>query len=145
MVGVGGAAVSSPVSTPGDREGSARSALRWNLVVVAIFKDEERYLEEWLAFCLCEGVEHVLLYDHCSTDDSRKLLEPWIEAGIVELIEWDLPWKNGAQAKAYADALVRLRGRTRWAAFIDIDEYLFSPTGRPLPDILQEYEGHAGI
>jgi hypothetical protein len=43
------------------------------------------------------------------------------------------------------DALRRLRGRARWAAFIDPDEFLFSPTGKSLPEVLKHYEGYAGV
>lgn len=117
----------------------------WYLTAVAIFKNEARNLDEWLAFCRLEGVDHVLLYDHSSTDDPGGVLGPWIEDGFVELFDWPLPWKEGAQTKAYIDALQRLRGRSRWAAFIDIDEFLFSPSGRLLPDVLRKFEGHAGV
>lgn len=117
----------------------------WYLSVVAIFKNESTHLDEWLAFCVSEGVEHVLLYDHSSTDDSKEVLQAWIDAGIVELIDWPVAWKEEAQTKAYLHALGRLRGRTKWAAFIDIDEFLFSPTGEALPTALRQYEGHAGV
>jgi hypothetical protein len=110
-----------------------------------MFQNEARYLDEWLAFCVLEGAERVLLYDHFSTDGARDLLWPWIEAGIVELVDWPVPWDEGAQGQAYVDALRRLRGHSRWAAFIDIDEFLFSPTGEQLPDVLRQYEDHAGV
>ena len=110
-----------------------------------MFQNEVRYLDEWLAFCLLNGVQHVLLYDHFSTDNPRELLQPWIDAGIVELIDWPVPWSDGAQGKAYVDALHRLRQRSRWAAFIDIDEFLFSPTGRSVAEVLTRYEEHAGV
>ena len=112
---------------------------------MAAIKDEARYLDEWLAFCVLQGVEHVLLYDNSSSDNTREVLEPWIDAGIVELIDWPIHWKNKAQTKAYADALRRLRGRTRWAAFIDPDEFLFSPTGKRVAEVLKEYERYAGV
>lgn len=117
----------------------------WYLTVVCMFQNEAAYLEEWLAFCLSEGVEHVLLYDNASTDISRDVLQPWIDTGFVELIDWPIKFESGAQIKAYNDALERIRGRTRWAAFIDVDEYLFSPSGRSLPETLEQYEAHAGI
>lgn len=112
---------------------------------MAAIQNEGPYLDEWLAFCMLEGIEHVLLYDNNSTDNSREVLRPWIEGGFVELFDWPLHWKSGSQTKAYLDALRRLRGRTRWAAFIDPDEYLFSPTGKRLPQVLKRYEGHAGV
>ena len=117
----------------------------WYLSAATVFQNEAPYLDEWLAFCVSEGIEHFLLYDNCSTDNFREVLEPWINAGIVELLDWPLPWKSGAQVKAFLDALERLRERSRWVAFIDIDEFLFSPTGQPLPKVLRPYEGHAGV
>lgn len=117
----------------------------WYLSAVTVFKNEASYLDEWLAFCVLQGVEHFLLYDNSSTDNAREVLEPWIAAGIVELIDWPLHWKAGAQTKAFLDALQRLRGRARWTAFIDIDEFLFSPTGKCVAEVLKDYEEHAGI
>jgi len=118
---------------------------KWYLSAVTVFKNEASYLDEWLSFCLLQGVEHFVLYDNSSTDNSREVLEPWIAAGIVDVIDWPLHWKRGAQTKAFLDALSRLRERARWTAFIDIDEFLFSPTGEPVADVLKQYEEHAGV
>ena len=41
---------------------------------------------------------------------------------------------------SFRDCLHRHRDDARWIAFIDIDEFLFSPRGRPVPDILADYE-----
>lgn len=127
------------------RAGSLSGAPDWYLTAVTVFKNEASYLDEWLAFCVLQGIEHFLLYDNSSTDNSREVLRPWIEAGIVELIDWPLHWKSRAQTKAFLDALHRLCGRVRWAAFIDIDEFLFSPTGMPVSKVLEQYEDHAGV
>jgi hypothetical protein len=125
----------------GPRHGSPA----WYLCAMTVFQNEARYLDEWLAFCVSEGIEHLLLYDNCSTDNFREVLQPWIERGIVELFDWPVHWKDGAQTKAYLDALQRVRGRARWLAFIDIDEYLFSPTGNTVSEVLKQYEAHAGV
>jgi uncharacterized membrane protein YkvA (DUF1232 family) len=129
----------------GNEASAPNGSLRWYLSAMAAIKDEAPYLDEWLAFCVSEGVEHILLYDNGSTDNSREVLQSWIAAGIVELFDWPIHWKNGAQTKAYADALRRLRGRTRWVAFIDPDEFLFSPTGKSVAEVLKRYEDHAGV
>lgn len=115
------------------------------LSVVCMFQNEAAYLEEWLAFCVLEGAEQFLLYDNASTDGSLEVLRPWIAAGLVEVIDWPVPFEHAAQLKAYNDALVRLRGQSRWAAFIDVDEFLFSPSGRTLVATLKDYEDHAAV
>jgi len=132
-------------AVPDDRSATAAASHRWYLSAVTVFQNEAAHLDEWLAFNLLEGVEHFLLYDNFSTDDAREVLEPWIAAGIVELIDWPVHWKKGAQTKAFLDALDRLRHRSRWAAFIDIDEFLFSPTGSTVAEILDLYTANAGI
>jgi hypothetical protein len=129
----------------GDAALQTRKFPLWYLSAMAAIQNEAPYLEEWLAFCMLEGIEHFLLYDNCSTDEPREVLRPWIEAGVVELLDWPIHWKAAAQTKAYMDALQRLRGRARWAAFIDPDEYLFSPTGKTVADVLRRYEEHAGV
>ena len=68
------------------------------LTVATMFKNERRWLREWLEFYLMMGVEHFLLYDNNSTDHPVEILEPYIEAGYVTYISWPpqgklSPWK----------------------------------------------------
>jgi hypothetical protein len=108
-----------------------------NLAACAIYFEEAPYLAEWIEFHRIVGVERFLLYDHESTDDHARVLEPYVEAGVVETRHW--PAESG-QAAAYDDALERERGRSRWLAFIDVDEFLFSVDYLPLPDALRAFE-----
>jgi hypothetical protein len=39
----------------------------------------------------------------------------------------------------------RHRDNSRWIAFIDLDEFLFSPTLRPVPDVLREFEEYPAV
>jgi Glycosyltransferase family 92 len=112
------------------------------LAVCAIFRDEARYLAEWVNFHRIQGVERFYLYDNRSTDDWRTELEPEIDAGIVEVQHW--PFVPG-QRSAYDHCLEHHREDARWIAFIDIDEFLFSPTGRPLPEVLRDFDLHPGV
>jgi hypothetical protein len=115
------------------------------LSICAIFKDEAPYLPEWIEFHRLVGVERFFLYDNLSVDGGREVLEPWIRAGVVSISDCSIPLGQGGQAWAYADGLERARGRTRWLAFIDLDEFLFSPGPTPLPDVLRDYEEHPGV
>jgi hypothetical protein len=112
------------------------------LAVCAIFRDEARYLAEWVSFHRIQGVEQFYLYDNRSTDDWRSELQPEIEAGIVEVQQW--PFAPG-QLSAYEDCLRRHRDDARWIAFIDSDEFLFSPTGKRLPEVLRDFDTHAAV
>jgi hypothetical protein len=112
------------------------------LAVCAIYRDEGPYLREWVEFHRLVGVERFYLYDNSSTDDHAEILRPYVEEGLVELTPWPI---HPAQIQAYEHCLLRHRSEARWIAFIDLDEFLFSPLGRSLPDVLREYEQWPGV
>jgi hypothetical protein len=89
------------------------------------------------------GVERFYLYDNRSVDHHREVLAPYLEEGIVDLTDW--PVLPPAQVHAYEDCLKRHRDEARWIAFIDLDEFLFSPTGRPVADVLSGFERWPGV
>jgi hypothetical protein len=125
------------------------------LSVCAIYKNEAHYLREWIEFHRLVGVERFFLYDNGSTDNHLDVLAPYIEDGAVTVRKWFVP--EQAQNAAYDDCLRRrlrelIRPEdsrdltdSRWIAFIDIDEFLFSPSGRPLPEILRDFEPYPGV
>ena len=111
------------------------------LAACAVFKDEASYLAEWVTFHRLMGVDRFYLYDNDSSDDWRKVLAPEIGAGIVRAMAWPGDAvQGGVQGPAYSDCIRRHSRDARWIAFIDIDEFLFSPSGRPLPDVLTEFD-----
>lgn len=113
------------------------------LAMCAIYRDESPYLAEWIEFHRQVGVERFYLYDNCSTDDHRRVLSGYVDSGLVEIRHWHVDPQP--QLPAYDDCLRSHRADARWIAFLDIDEFLFSPTGEPLPEILRDYEGAPGI
>ena len=112
------------------------------LGMAAIYRWEAENLREWVAFHRVVGVDRFFLYDNASEDDHLDALAPFIEDGSVTVHPWPV---FPGQGSAYDHALVRHGGEVRWIAFLDVDEFLFSPTGRPLPDVLRDYERHAGV
>jgi hypothetical protein len=107
------------------------------LSICAIYRDEGPYLQEWLEFHRLAGVECFFLYDNGSKDAHRQVLAPYVEEGIVTLHDWLV---FPGQGPAYTHSLRHHVDDARWIAFVDLDEFLFSPTGRPLPEILSAYE-----
>ena len=112
------------------------------LSICAMYRNEAPYLREWVAFHRLMGVERFYLYDNESTDDHREALAPFIDEGVVTVTE--MPgWP--VQMQVYDDCLRRHRDESRWIAFIDIDEFLFSPAGGPVADVMRGYEPHPGV
>jgi len=115
---------------------------RWpvELAACAIFRDEACYLPEWVEFHRTRGIQRFYLYENNSTDDWRRALEPYRD--FVELHRWP---QHPGQFSAYADCLRHHRWDTRWLAFIDIDEFLFSPTGQSLTGVLDSFRRVPGV
>jgi hypothetical protein len=108
-----------------------------DVAVCAVYRDESPYLREWVAFHKLMGVERFFLYDNGSVDDHLEALEPYLADGTVVLEDWQV---FPGQLQAYDHVLSLHRHEARWIAFFDIDEFLFSPTGRLLPELLAGYE-----
>lgn len=111
----------------------------------AIFRDEAPYLDEWLTFHSHVGVQKFYLYNHRSTDNFLEVLRPWIAAGRVVLKDAIEKPTRSTQRLTYRDCLNRARFKTKWLAFVDIDEFLWSPSGEPLLAILSDFRHDAGL
>ena len=112
------------------------------LAVCAIFRDEAPFLSEWLAFHRAIGVTHFYLYNNESTDNFQRVLDPWRQNGFVTLIDW--PGKV-QQSSAYEHCVRAARLSFEWIAFIDVDEFLFSPRAIDIRPILRQYRDLPGL
>lgn len=109
--------------------------------VVAILKDEARFVDEWLAYHRLLGAEHFVLYDHDPALGLRDFVAPHEE--YVTVIDWpgrfeDLPGRD-AQTKAYAHAVAGVASRYEWVAFIDVDEFIVLRKQPDLPSFLRRF------
>ncbi len=100
----------------------------YELSVVAMFRDESRYLKEWVDYHRLVGVEHFWLYNDHSKDNWQEVLQDYIDAGIVDAINWDEfgddTYGYMRQPAIYKDGITRSIGNTKWLAIIDIDEFI---------------------
>ena len=112
-----------------------KNLFRYDLAVTAIFKDEAHYLEEWLNYHLAAGVEHFYLYDDGSTDNPREVLEPYIEA---ELVDYFPVAGENMTIPVYNDAVRRFKFAARYMAFLDVDEFIFPKTNQSVVEVVDE-------
>jgi len=124
------------------RERALVHRLQHELAVCTIFREESPFLSEWLAFHCAVGVTHFYLYNNGSTDDFDSVLEPWRNKGLISLIDWP-----GAvqQLAVYTHCVRAAQTTCEWVAFIDVDEFLFSPRATDIRPILRQYRDLPGL
>jgi hypothetical protein len=129
---------------------SAHSDYTYQISVCAIFRDDARFLKEWIEFHRLVGIEHFWLFNNLSQDDYMEVLRPYIEEGTVELIDWPYESKDQRQWEhiqntSYEEGIRRSIGKTKWLAFIDTDEFLFSVKSDQLLNVLRKFEKYGGV
>jgi hypothetical protein len=118
---------------------------KYYLAACTVFRDEDRFLREWLAFHLCVGVEHFFLYADRPFDDCYiEILQPYVDAGVATVTS-AVPVRN-PQIPTYDVCLEDHRHDARWLAFIDIDEFLHPANDSAiLRDVLQDFHEFGGV
>jgi len=114
----------------------------YRVSAVTIFKDEARFLSEWLEYHIMTGFDHFYMYNNNSTDDYENVLRPYIQNGIVTLIQW--PQEHG-QIAAYQHFYENYRSRTQWIAFLDMDEFVVPRYKTDINEWIKNYEKYPSI
>jgi hypothetical protein len=130
--------------TDDDGRRPRKRAPRHYLAACAIYRDEAPYLAEWIEFHRLVGFERFYLYDNGSEDNHLDVLASYIDEGIVVVHDWNVPHLPG-QIDAYQHAISTYGDEARWIGCFDIDEFLFSPTHRPVSEVLRDYEQWPGV
>jgi len=107
----------------------------YDLAVVAIMKNETPYIKEWLDYHLLAGVNHFYIYDNQDDDEQKKIMQPYIDAGLVTHIPY--PGKV-RQCEAYNDSVKKYKFFCRYMAFIDGDEFIFPKDTRSITEVVDE-------
>ena len=120
-------------------------ASRRTIAVVAIAKDEDPYLLEWLAYHLALGVDHIVLYDNGSRVPIASQISTLGAWGFVSVRQWrDVAGKD-SQLEAYAHYLRNYRRRFEWTAAIDLDEFICLPQHETIQNFLAGFDHANGI
>lgn len=118
------------------------SPKKFNVSICAIFKNEAPYLKEWLIFNHIIGVDHFYMYNNNSDDDYINVLQPYIDAGLVTLIQWP---HNQKQMECYMDCINTFSAETKWLGFIDIDEFIVPKSTDNVYDFLKNFENRGSV
>ena len=93
------------------------------LSVLAQFKNETMNLKLWLDHHLWQGVQHFFLIDNGSTDNPTRILQEYIDKGIVSYFYRP---KLASQVENYRNIFAKyIWTQSYWVAVIDLDEFLY--------------------
>lgn len=96
----------------------------------SILPELAHMVPEWVAWHELQGIEHFYVHSDGPADSVREYLQALIAAGLVTVVDFDWPLSSNrifwSQLPAMNSCLMRARGRSRWVAFMDVDE-LFQP------------------
>lgn len=100
------------------------------LSVLAIFRNEEHILDEWLQHYIHQGVDHFYLINNASTDSSLEVLQKYNNitvkyesyVGPTEILNL-----GGRQVEAYNEFLPEID--TDWLLVCDLDEFAYARKG----------------
>lgn len=93
------------------------------LACVAIVKNEEAGIAEWIAYQLALGFDAVIIYDNGSTDGTVAQARVLAARHDVRIIDW-MDTSPRYQILAYEHAVRQLGTAFDWMAFFDTDEFL---------------------
>lgn len=118
------------------------------ICVVAIVKNEEPFLDEWLIYHRLIGVDHFFIYDDDPELPLKNFFKP--HSSYLTIVDWygkdkDLPGRNN-QTKAYWHAVENYITDYEWVAFIDGDEFIVLPAwDDQIYKFLDEFEDAGAI
>lgn len=95
---------------------------KYFLALAACIKNKGKYLDEWLCYYIYQGVEHFYLNDEGSTDNTRSILQSYIDKGFVTVYS-GLQQQGTAQSDFY-DKIIREKDfEAEWCCFFDTSEF----------------------
>lgn len=115
---------------------------KYYLTVCAIAKNEDAYFEEWIKWHHKLGVEKFYIYDNESTDNTKEILAPHIESGLVDYIYWK---GSRQQLPVYDDCLEKRRLEANWIAVIDLDEFIVPIKDKTISEFLKQFENFSAV
>lgn len=112
------------------------------LSLCAVFKEETKYLREWIEYHFLVGVDHLFLFLHDTKEEFKRVQSILKQYHYKKVSYYPFNYNSGDfQIKAYDLCLKNFGQYTKWLGFIDLDELVF-PVNQIafLPEIFEKYE-----
>ncbi|KAH7845785.1 hypothetical protein Vadar_005983 [Vaccinium darrowii] len=104
------------------------------MCVCTMLRNQARILREWVMYHAHIGVQSWFIYDNNSNDDLSSLIE-LLDDENFNITRHAWPWIKTQEA-GFAHCALRAKDSCEWVGFIDVDEFLYFPSGLPLHDVI---------
>ena len=115
------------------------------LTLVSMFRNESKYIREWLCYYHLIGVENFIIFLHKNIDNSIDIINNLNFKDKIEIISIEeennigINFQNNILKKAIELA------NTEWVVYLDIDEFLYLQNYSDINKFLLEYRDIGGI
>lgn len=103
------------------------------LASCSIVKNEDNYIDDFVAIHKALGVEFFLFYDR----STNPLSERFKGRSDIQVIHFPEPYRH---ADAWREGVRHFQGKSRWVQFIDIDQVVVPMKTNDIKVMLQDYE-----
>ncbi len=108
------------------------------LTIATCIKSEDHYIDNFIKIHEKLGAEAFIFFDR----DGDNLTDKFKGRDDITVVKWPEPLRHH---ESHAYVVKNFQGFSKWIAFIDCDQVLFSPTNEDVRITLQEYEQHAQV
>ena len=122
--------------------------------IISQFRDEAKYLKEWIEFHLLVGVDDFYLTNHLSADNYLEVLQPYINKGIVKITNLlkdvnvgENSFKNEQILLNHSMPIINKHIKesdSDWFIYLNVDEFLYPTKENNLKDILIKFDSNVG-
>ena len=115
-----------------------RILFEYEIAAVTMIRNESRYIGEWLEYHFKLGIDKFYIYNVESSDtvDLLKILDPWIQAGVVE---YNDQTKMGDFLQTLNDFVYEHRCDCRYLCMLSVHEFIYVKNGQSLIDFVEEH------
>jgi hypothetical protein len=106
-----------------------------DITVASMQRNEGKYIIEWFAYYLLQGVNHFVIYNHQSTDDTEAI---WRKLARHYYIDIHNRTGYNVHYPMLQHALTEVLPTTDWLVFADMDEFYFPIEKYTMREVLEE-------
>lgn len=124
-------------------------SIKFDVSVLAIFKNEESFLPEWIDHYFNRNIDHIYLLNDNSTDNSVDIINAHNNKNSITLLnvapEDTMHNRSWRQKYLYNKYYFYILEKTKWIGIFDLDEFCYATNELNFKNILNDYQDDTNI